>query len=156
MALRKILEGNSSFSTTVPNLQIAWDTVSSGLLKTCPRKYELEIVEGWHPKKMSVHLFFGLLTHSACEVYDHARAAGKSHDDSVILAVKKCFEASGKYRDVSICNDCNAINHFEANVCLWCNSENMKQGAKTWFPWKSDDKNKNLKTNFNQMAKRIK
>ena len=30
---------NSSFSTEIPNLQLAWDSTSLGLLKECPRKY---------------------------------------------------------------------------------------------------------------------
>jgi len=145
MNFRKFLEGNASFSQVISGLQIAWDTVSLGYLKDCPRKYYLHIIEGWQPKT-SVHLFFGLLVHSACEAYDHARCEGKGHDEGIRLAIRACLEQSGKYINVHICNDCGREHYDKAPVmCLRCNSEDIKKDVNRWFPWESDDKNKNLK-----------
>lgn len=94
------LEGihtNNSFlapSPSVGKLQFAWDSTSLGALKKCPRYYYYTIVEGYQSAKTSVHLTFGILYHSALERYDHARAAGKSHDDAVIAAARYCLEAT--------------------------------------------------------------
>lgn len=72
-------------------LQLAWDSTSIGALKTCPRYYEYTIVEGWTPRSLSVHLAFGQYYHSALEVYDHARSAGKSHAEATIAAVRRAL-----------------------------------------------------------------
>lgn len=69
--------GRLSFSQINPRLQIAWDSVSSGVAKKCPRKYQYQIVEGWQPKHQaggsgsSLHLRYGQLYHRVLEVYDH-------------------------------------------------------------------------------------
>jgi len=59
-----------------------------GLLKECPKKYELSILQGWTPKRTSVHLLFGQWYHGALERYDHARCDGLSHDDALDKAVE--------------------------------------------------------------------
>lgn len=83
--------GNSSFSTTIPNLQIGWDSTSLGALQECPRKYFYSIICGWAPREMSVHLSFGLAYHEALERYYHARAQGKSHVEGLRVAVRYCL-----------------------------------------------------------------
>lgn len=85
---------NSSFSWTLPKLQIAWDSTSLGALKTCPRLYQLSILEGWAPRDISVHLTFGLIYHGALERYDHSKFAGMSHDEAMVVAVQYAMEAS--------------------------------------------------------------
>lgn len=82
---------NTSFSTTTPQLQLAWDSTSLGLFKTCPRKYQLSIVEGWQPRGTSVHLTFGIHYHAALETYDHAKFAGASHELATIAAVRRAM-----------------------------------------------------------------
>src|SRR5204862_513337 len=67
-----------AFSPEVPGLQFAFESVSHGLLKECPRKYQYTILEGWIPALESVHLTFGLHYHKAIEIYDHKRAADLS------------------------------------------------------------------------------
>lgn len=89
------MEGNTAFSSTVPKLQIAWDSVSLGLLKECPRKYQYTLIEGWQHKKTSHHLVFGIWYHSSLEKYDRARAKGASHDDALRQAVSTALEISG-------------------------------------------------------------
>lgn len=79
---------NSSFSHEIPKLQLAWDSVSSGALKKCPRYYELSIIEGYRPMQFgddqpNVDLYFGILIHSASEVYEDQRAAGFDHETAI-------------------------------------------------------------------------
>src|SRR5258707_4838340 len=69
------------------NIQYAWDSTSLGYLKTCPRLYYYQMIEGWTPKDESVHLRFGQEYHTAIENYDKARAQGMSFDDAVDIAV---------------------------------------------------------------------
>jgi hypothetical protein len=76
-----------SFSAVLPNLQIAWDSVSLGVAKTCWRKYKLQIVDGWQPKHMSHHLRYGQLYHRAGEVYDHKIAQGLDHEQALRAAL---------------------------------------------------------------------
>lgn len=85
---------NSSFSTSIPFLQIAWDSTSIGLLKECPRKYFLTIVLGNIERDQNVHLTFGLLYHSSLEAYDHAKSKGASHGQAVIVAVRTALTQS--------------------------------------------------------------
>lgn len=85
---------NSSFSTELPSLQLAWDSTSLGALKECPRKYQLSIIQGWVPRATSVHLTFGLHFHAALERYDHAKCDGKSHDEAQRIAVRYAMEAT--------------------------------------------------------------
>ena len=85
-------EGNSSFSKSVPDLQIAWDSTSLGALKKCPRFYYYYIVCGFAPRGENVHLRFGILFHGALERYDHARLAGAEHDEAVNAAIRWTLE----------------------------------------------------------------
>jgi len=78
---------NSSFSPQLPGLQVAVDSTSLGAYKTCPRFYYLSIVQGWQSRHTSVHLVFGILAHTGREHYDHAKAAGKSHEEALSLVV---------------------------------------------------------------------
>lgn len=57
----------SPFDST--GVQYVWDSVSLGLLKTCPRKYQLSMILNWQPKTHSHHLDFGIFYHSAIEFY---------------------------------------------------------------------------------------
>jgi hypothetical protein len=58
-------------------VQFVWDSTSLGLLKTCPRKYQLTMVLNWQPKKRSHHLDFGIYYHTAIEIY-HKLMADRS------------------------------------------------------------------------------
>lgn len=78
---------NSSFSTVVPGLQLAWDSTSMGTLKRCPREYYYTIICGLTPRLRSVDLDFGIYIHNARERFYHARAAGKPHDEALDIAL---------------------------------------------------------------------
>jgi len=79
---------NHSFSIQLPSLQLVVDSTSLGEFKTCPRKYYYRMIEGWVPKSTSVHLTFGILLHQGRETYEHAKASGLNHEDSLRAAVR--------------------------------------------------------------------
>lgn len=87
---------NQSFSVQNPNLQVAWDSTSLGLFKSCPRKYHLSLMaaahngetQGYETKRSSVHLVFGLHMHAAREQYDKGRAIGQSHEEALYGAIR--------------------------------------------------------------------
>ena len=85
-------EKNTSFSKDIPGFQIAWDSTSLGILKTCPRKYYYEIIEGWQPKGKPLPLIFGIHYHSALETYDKAKAQGADHEDATREAIRHAMQ----------------------------------------------------------------
>lgn len=58
-------------------LQKAWDSTSLSLFKTCPRKYQLKMIEEWRTKAEAIPLTFGILYHSAMEAFAHAKSQGQ-------------------------------------------------------------------------------
>lgn len=92
--LANIASENSSFSHSIPGLQIAYDSTSIGVLKECPKKYYYSVVLGWQSRELSIHLVFGIAYHSALERYYHARALGKDHAAGLRAAVRFCLETS--------------------------------------------------------------
>lgn len=91
-------------------VQYAWDSVSLGLLKACPRKYQLSILLNWQPKRRSHHLDFGIYYHSALEYYLKLMCAeqfdadgvliedrSEKHELSVRLAIRKAMIDSKGY-----------------------------------------------------------
>jgi hypothetical protein len=83
------------FCETAPALQKAWDNTSISLLKECPYKYYLSIIEGYQPKKKAAPLVYGGLYHACLEQYDKHKARGD--DDKVALrkAVRYGLEKCG-------------------------------------------------------------
>ncbi len=70
-------------------IQYAWDSTSLGYLKTCPRLYQYQMIEGWKSREESVHLRFGIEYHRALQDYDLERASGIPHDDAVHDVVRE-------------------------------------------------------------------
>lgn len=126
-ALDETLVTTGSASPFLPGtkVQYAWDSVCLGLLKTCPRLYQYQIIEGWVPKGESVHLRFGQEYHQALQEYDVSRANGVNHEDSVHDIIdalcKRIWDwdvdrdsKSGKYknRDTLISLVVDYVDHF--------------------------------------------
>lgn len=78
-------------SPYLPNtkIQYAWDSTSLGYLKTCPRLYELIMIEGWSPKDDSIHLRFGIEYHKALEEYDAYKLSGEVHEEALASTVRE-------------------------------------------------------------------
>jgi hypothetical protein len=73
------------------NVQYAWDATSLTLLKECPRKYYLKMIEGWRSKGSSMHLVFGSEVATALEHYHLNIASGQTHDEAEISVVHDCL-----------------------------------------------------------------
>lgn len=114
---------NSAFSPVLPTLQLAWDSVSSGTLKECPRLYQLSIIEGWQSKKKNIHLEFGILMHSARELYYRRRANGQDHEVSVREALNFVLEYTWDFeldRPLAIFAEDSYKNRFTAaRTIVW-------------------------------------
>lgn len=79
---------NTSFSQKLPNLQLAWDSVSRGAMKTCPRYYKYTIIDGYAGTEENVHFVFGIGFHTALELYDRKIASGLTHHQALIDTVR--------------------------------------------------------------------
>src|SRR5574338_1669041 len=84
----------SPFSTQVPQLQLAWDSVSMTTFLECPRKYQYRILEGWISRVKKVELEFGILIHKGLEIYYRLLADGLDYDAAVFQASKHLLELS--------------------------------------------------------------
>lgn len=69
-------------------IQFAWDSTTIGALKTCPRLYQYQYVDGWSPKGDAIHLRFGGEYHKALEEYDDFRNQGDDHETALRNVVR--------------------------------------------------------------------
>lgn len=92
-----MVESPSPFSVNLPSFQTAWDSTSLGWLKTCPRYYQYQMLQGWSPRSKGIHLVFGGLYASGVEMYAHSRASGASHTEAQLAMVRWVLEASGRW-----------------------------------------------------------
>jgi hypothetical protein len=69
------------------NIQFAWDSTSLGYLKTCPRLYQYQMIDGYQSKSESYHLTFGIHYHKAIEDYHKAIANGAKRMEAYGIAV---------------------------------------------------------------------
>lgn len=97
-----VIDETTVFPSTSPflpgtNIQFAWDSTSIGYLKTCPRLYQLIMIDGWTGKGESIHLRFGIEYHKSLEGYDRLRAQGVSHADAVHDTVRQLLIRTADY-----------------------------------------------------------
>lgn len=136
------------YSKENPKLQIAWDSTSLGLLKTCPRKYQLTILDHWAVKGEQLHLDFGIYYHAALEEYDKARALGADYEEGVRAAVQKALviskdfvgTASGDHKKGDIKSRATLIRavvwyleHFKDDPCKTIILDNGKPAVELSF-----------------------
>lgn len=77
-----------SFSTSLASHQIAWDATSLTALKTCPRYYQYNIIEGHITRTESIHLRWGKEYNNALVVYNRERSTGATHADAMRSALR--------------------------------------------------------------------
>lgn len=80
---------NNSFSA---GTQVVWDSTSLQWAKQCLRKYQLKMIEGWEPRRLSAHLWFGQHYASAIERFHKLRAEGAEHDSALLTVVRLLLE----------------------------------------------------------------
>ena len=69
-------------------MQYAWDSTSLGWLKTCPRLYYYNMIQGYRSNDENDNLRFGIEYHQALEDYDKSRSVGIEHEDAVYDVIR--------------------------------------------------------------------
>lgn len=90
----QLVQQNKSFDL---GGQFVWDATSLSLAQTCPRKYQLKMIEGWQPRKKSVHLLFGGYYATALEHFYKYRALGNTLDEALEKVVGEALVATWEY-----------------------------------------------------------
>lgn len=81
----------SPFCESNRNLQYAWDSVSMTTFMECPRKYQLQILQGLRPLKAAPELDFGLAFHKLAEGY-HSLPKDLTPEEKLHATIKKAIE----------------------------------------------------------------
>lgn len=87
-----MLNAPSPFSKQLPKLQLAWDATSLSALMTCPRYYQLSIIDGWRNAEANEHLEFGGYYAKAIERFKKALVAGVSKEQATIDTLRATIE----------------------------------------------------------------
>lgn len=80
--------------STAPNTaikdgaQFAWDSTSIGLFKTCPYKYKLTIIDGWHHKVVPPALAYGIFIHRLFQAWHQLIALDIPKETALLNCVK--------------------------------------------------------------------
>ncbi|KKK65041.1 hypothetical protein LCGC14_2978120, partial [marine sediment metagenome] len=90
---------NSSFSEDIPGLQTAWDSTSLTTFMSCPRKYQLSMIEQWNSQHQSVALTFGILFHKGMEIFEKTLAEPQDRDAALRNAIIEILLWSSNYFD---------------------------------------------------------
>jgi len=100
MSIAEDLVRGPTLSPFLPNtnIQYAWDSTSLGWMKTCPRLYYYQMIEGWSSDVESVHLRFGIEYHQALQEYDICRASGIPHNDAVHDTLRALLERTVEWQ----------------------------------------------------------
>lgn len=82
------------YCTTLSTQLRAWDATAIRCFQECPRKFQLNMIEGWRSTGINWDLEFGSLYHSCVELYDRERALGASKDEATLAAVNLALTAT--------------------------------------------------------------
>lgn len=132
-------------SPFLPNTSIrfAWDSTCLGALKTCPRLYYYQYIEGWTTEGESIHLRFGQEFHKALEDFDRKLADGVKREQAIREVLVETLARTGEYEPV--CVKAHDRCDYPSEDCQYC--------ERKWVPWSPDEdtragKYKNRKTLF--------
>lgn len=78
-------------------VQFAWDSTSIKLVETCLRKYYYKNIEGWQPRRKSVHLIFGGHYATALENYHSYIARGMDPVEAEREIIREALESTWEY-----------------------------------------------------------
>ena len=70
------------------NVQFAWDNTSLALYKTCPRKYQFTLLNGYVARVVPPALAFGIHLHTCFQVWHKLIASGVEKDTSLLRLVR--------------------------------------------------------------------
>ena len=136
-------EASSSFRD---GIQYAWSASTIKLAETCLRKYQYEMLEGWHGRGKNVHLRFGGHYATALEHFHKRRAEGQSYDEAMRTVVLEALTDTWDYDECDICKGSGLVGDGIAEhqfVCVGCSGTgNLPSGQ----PWVSDHNFKTRET----------
>ena len=125
---------------TPEGIQFGWDSTSIGVAQECLYKYKLSIIEGWQPRKKSVHLDFGGWYASALESFHKYRADGMEYADAVREVVSEALVETWVYPSCGACGGAGRFENDDTAACIACAGEGFTpEGGE---PWKSDHNTK--------------
>lgn len=80
-------------------VQYAMDSTSLSLLKECPYKYYLQIIQGWRSRAEAVALDFGIAIHQCLEKFHKALVELGDREEALKLAVRHALEYKSTYEN---------------------------------------------------------
>lgn len=81
------------------NVQFGWDSTSIKSAETCLRYYFYKHIEGWQPRRTSVHLLFGGWYASALESYHGYVADGMDPEEAEIEVIAELMTETWEYEE---------------------------------------------------------
>lgn len=78
-------------------IQFGWDSTSIKSVEKCLRYYFYKHIEGWQPRRKSVHLLFGGWYASALESYHSYVAKGMEPEEAVLEVVHEALQETWTY-----------------------------------------------------------
>lgn len=125
-------------SFTPEGLQFGWDATSIKAFETCPRYYFYKHIEGWQPRRKSVHLIFGGHYAKALESYHAYVASGFTQDEAVREVIAELMIETWNYPS---CVSCSGTGEAGPNMtCAECGGDGYV--AEGGAPWQSDHNTK--------------
>lgn len=79
------------------NIAYVWDSTMLGWLKSCPRLYQYNKIEGWITEDLASDLRFGQEFHQALADYELERAVNIPHDDAVFDVIRALIDRLGDW-----------------------------------------------------------
>lgn len=121
---------DSPWSKSIPSLQWAWDNTSLSLFKTCPRKYQLSMVEGWRSKRAALPLDFGIALHHGMERLQRLLIEGKPPREALIGAMRRAYEA-GWHSSIRTSHENNRTLKTLMRTIVWYAEQFQRDGLGT-------------------------
>jgi hypothetical protein len=137
-------------------IQFSWDSTCLGEFKRCPRKYQLNIIEGWRGRGDNVHLTFGSLYTEALDQYDKLRAsegADFDHEWALMMVVFSAMEKT--WIDPNTRGECDCCSRIavlrraevtgvETYACARCFGHHDDEFDEPAHPWEHGEWDTNV------------
>jgi len=131
-------------------VQFAWSATTIKWAETCPRYYQLSMIEGWHKRDTNAHLIFGGHYATALEHFHKWMAEGMDREEALRAVVLEALIGTWERGGCDTCSGNGLVDEAlggeatsEKVSCPDCDGTgNSKEGR----PWVSDHNLKNRET----------